>query len=441
MGKLFPIPEREPLSLHKAAFEDMAGYDTTAPSIREMFKYREEVLDTIQSVKPNEILLGASNPDFTDKVTIPWTGKSQRIAIFGMTGSGKTVLAKNIVADAWHKRFGLPLLIFDAKGDYSPAMHHAQTNPQLIARLKKYNLKPCAYHNKVLVPKFLGLKGISNAQEYTITLKDFKNVEDKSDQFEALMTFFELTQTANKPALRVMQRMAAETLPDDVGNWKKRIEEFIERKGVKSTQLLNLIDLKVGVGHIADRGGVDMPSALATEGMVTLRLSLRGSRESTINTYAALAASACIADRKKFLWTRGVEGTLNKPFAFLVDEAERYLGRNRSPSSTVLGNVYTEERLSGISICTVAQHPSQVAGKVLSESNHLLFSKLTMLEDRLALKARGFSDTEIEGIFQQLGADPRSPIKEWAVINTDNSIETFYPIPSLTNILSESYFQ
>ncbi len=142
-------------------------------------------------ISDREILLGF-DPHFPDEpVTIPFN-PDERISLIlnGDNRAGKSILAKNLVFDQLHARFGRNILAIDPKGD-TRTITKKNTKSFLIERLNWFGIKPKAYNAKYVSPEPLDVQGAlakaSGGILYSLGMDNFLKLP-KAVRYELLKT-------------------------------------------------------------------------------------------------------------------------------------------------------------------------------------------------------------------------------------------------------------
>lgn len=363
------------------------------------------------TVTDDEILLGREpyDDEFETKVTYPNPrGRRTTIVICGGQGSGKTVVAKNIVFDNLHFRFGHPILAFDAKAD-TKAATKPNVNPQFIDIMAKYNIRPGGYNIMHVVPKFMDLFGAwgkKAGNEISISMEDF-TLMDKDQRVAIMCQILEVK--TDEPAYAVIsQIMMAEELPKTPQQFLIQMQDIMEAQKIKSERLKwkfeALINTKkIGVEHF------DYYKHMKQRGIVALEGSIGD--EKTIETMTqGVMVNLAIYNVVNGRLNEIRKGKRREPIPYIfMDEASNYAGKD-GLSAGIMTAVSTKYRaideVPGIGSVVVTQFLRELAPKIVSEAELIICPKLTDARDIQIIKDRGSDNFLFDNMYYNPDARP-----------------------------------
>lgn len=383
------------------------------------------------TVANDEILLGASTRDYEDAVVIPYP-KNRRltIVIIGGQGSGKSILAKSIVYDNLHHRFGHPIFAIDPKKD-SQRIRFPNTNPEFNARLHEYGINAKGYpHAKYIVPKFIDLEDalgkITNG-EVTLSLRDFL-ATDKDTRVALMASILQIKQEETGFAV-INKLMMRDTPPTTIADFKCEMLKIMDVKSLKSSRLGWKFDDLVDTKKLSD-DTFEYGKELAKNKILIMEGTISDEDTSEYMTQGVITNIAIhniISERKK---SNNGNGCLNKIPVIFMDEASSFAGKGKMSAGimTSLSTKYREiNQKAGITSVVVSQFLHELAPKIVSEADYLIFPKINNANDIDILKVRPF-DTYV---LDNLHFDPNDRPNEW-IVSGRNGIEdwqSFFPLP------------
>lgn len=421
-------------------FEKMATY-SKLPSLQEFGKY-DEVIELVRHAPKDSIVIGAHDSEFsTDAVTIPAKQQFNAI-ILGKKGSGKSMQMR-LFLDQFYNRLQRPCFSVDAYWEYHTSVF-AQNKPELVERLKEYGLYPKGIPLITITPNQCIEEGSEDMAgvSYTIELSDFKRIKKVDERILALCGLLSVDAEGGEPAKRQIDEWI-NNLPNTFEEWLKELAKQNLKKLEKKDTLFGLaqrpsLPLLQRINSFLIRGAIGkgnhfyIPHLLMMEGKpraVNMQLSGESSAEPITSIYLKLALLDICSDRIRF--RRFGRGFLKIPPTILIDEADVVAPRHSNPpSKQIIERLFSKMRKEGITTICATQEPSQITQRIMKNMDYILTSRLFTLADKSLLKVRGMSDDDIELVMQDLEWKKENPVKEHALIYSDCTYETYYPLPS-----------
>lgn len=455
----FPVSYVKPkLAFKNKVLYKMAKYSNN-PSIHNMFPYVQKEPE-IPGVKEDEILLGYASDSFDPQdgiVTIPFRRDRSFVGIvMAARGSGKSVLATNIALDNLLARFDVPCFFIDPSWEFS-TRKYPQLNTDLVDKLAKLGLSPRGYPTKVFTPKMVSSFG-NQGTEYIIDLVDFKRIGqvDAPTMLQSLIEFFEVDGASQRAAKRMFYPLVADLAkcPDTIFQFKREVNDSINSKRMStvtgkptgkkvSTVLLDIIDSftmshRMGLSNVND--SVDFAKELAENRFVILQGSVGGASERFLSTYIKLAILTLVYDRARQIRQRS--GQLKTGALVVIDEADKFAPeKTMIPSRTPIVELATRQRKLNMSILAITQKPQLLDQALVGESDFILCSKIATEEERAILRNRGISKFDVNSVLANLRQKVELPsghtVSEWAYIDRNNQLKTFFPCPPRSAMFEE----
>jgi len=425
-----------------------AGY---AVSRRDLVEKVERMKSIQKHVKKGEILLGCTDLDFEEPVTLKYDPKERIVVIVsGQAGSGKTVLAQSLFEQMIDK-FGLYGAAVDPKGDCA-RMHEPLKEEKLVERLRKFGIQPKGFKVKIIHPEFMKIFGCSG-YPFSIGMKNINTLSDKGHIEQVMDALLDVGISGSPAAREVLKEViySPRKLPDKVVDLDgdcfyrrvmqasfDRAEDLGRGKRRVSLMLPRLVKQAYIQMRLSDVNNINFPYELVNNDILVLRSTLR--KEKTADSaYIATFIDSISSDRLKFL-EHDPDSLVDKPIVFLVDEADVVVGREKSPSQECIEYVATKDRRIGNNLLLVTQNPQRLNKNVIAQAQYFITSKIFSDDQKKALRERGVSGARIEEIYQNLSFSVENPVKEFNILTPDagENSRNFFPIPSMSSIIHQS---
>ena len=454
--------------LGDSILKGLANVDKANPFIMATNNTVEAEEPVSHLIPPNEILLGCSDEDYMQPVTIPYNGKSFGMAIIASKGDGKTQLVKHLAFSQLHQRFRYNLFFIDPKYDYSN-LHIPQNDGELVERLMRYNIRPKGYDAAFYKPACFDLtdrKGI----EYIVTLRDFEALEYNKRK-EAMKEFFNIEEKT--PAGRALEWILARRVPKTIKGFRILINEYKkfiikerERAGSKVKSVSAAMDIalkeRVDSGIIGEDGqklilevddngkpvktktvhAANFVSDLAQKKIVVLEADLDMTKSYISSCYLKIAIAQIWTDRQTYINTKGHEGVTSMPTFVVIDEADVLCPRENireSPSRAQINQLLSKGRQFGWGVIGITQQPQMISAEFLRHVDYLCTTRIKndklikLIQEKFAL------DDYLIRDLKNLEYDANKKVKKWALLtgNPNKPMVTFYPFPPQTAIKQE----
>lgn len=395
-----------------------------------------EEKDTVV-VGNDEILLGASDRDYMDAVTIPYSRKKRiTIVVVGGQGSGKTVLARSLVFDNFVNRFHHPVWFGDPKLD-GHFLTEPNTNPAQIELLIRYGYRPRAYDIYFAVPEFMdmyGARGKEDGHEITLSMENFLNM-DKDSAIAAISNV--LSVKDDEPAFMIIsQVMLSGNPPRTIEEFWSRVQQIMSETGIKSSRLEQKWDNLVKTKKISNRyfnyaEKMMAHDAVVLEGTVADEDS---SEKMVQGIFINSAAHEIIAARTKAI-RDPQHGVLKKIPILYLDEANTYAGKGKISASVIssLSSKYRSiNNMAGISSVVVSQFLHTLASEIVNQADIILTPKIVDDRDLQILKDRG-SDVYV---FDEMHYDINNRPNEFVAFGMGgyNDYKKFFSLPTCSQM-------
>ena len=395
--------------------------------------------DDFIGIPDDKILLGSSDRDYMDAVTIPYSRKRrQTIIICGGNGSGKSVVARVLGIDQLHGRFGHPVFAVDPKGDlHKLAMANEIAEFRRI--LYKFGINPKNYpYAKYIAPEFSDLGtswGKRDGNEVTLCLRNIKNIENKDIRTATMMEIMKIS--IDEPAFFIISEiMEMDDFPIEYQEFRNAAKEIAERGGYKSERFFRSLDNLVNTRKLSDRyfdyGRELMENELLImEGSVT-------SKNLAENMSQGAIVNAAIYDivNARINTIRNPEGGYMRKIPLIyMEEGDVFAGKGGLSAEvmTSLSTKYREiEEVPGISTLIVVQFLHNLPEELVNEAEYILCPKLTNSKDKELLKDR---DSDIYHM-QDMYFNPEDRPNEWICYGRNgwNDHRRFFPIMTCTKM-------
>jgi len=399
----------------------------------------DENIELSLKIPKNKILLGFENQDLTgEPVYLPYTGNQFNFIITGSRGSGKSVILMNI-ANQLINRFHHPIFAIDPKGEMQTHTVQNQNDSERQI-LKKCGIMPKGINMLNATPSAICEDDeMDNTNEYVFSLDiaDFKRIRSPAVRTKVFMEYLNLSIDEDPASHRFLVENNYR-LPDST---QKLLAFFNQAFGDKCEKMKLYKQLySYYVGKNLGEGNKFYPPELMythnSEGkrvpkMVSLHLR-DDEYDFTSACILKLMLLLIINDRKKAKKGKA-SANLHYPPVLIFDEADLYAGKGREQhiSSDLCALLMTKHRNIDLYVGLATQKPHFLNPKLIGETDYIITSKFTSLQEKEAFRARNISDEQINSIFYDLKSGGRDFYpKEWALLNKENEVVTFYPIPT-----------
>jgi len=411
-------------------------------SLDNMLEQKEIEIEQFTEVGQNEILLGYDPDDPNEIVTIPFNPRKRiTMVIQGDNNSGKSVLARNIVCDQLHARFGRKVLFLDPKGD-SRNLKIPNRNASHRRILSNYNIMPTNYHVKYISPIALNVQGAWARKPdgilYKIGLDGYNKIENKEIRLNMLLNLF-FTQKGEASARALQAFFLAEFVPSKM----YQLKEMVQALKPKVLVLDANVDLYEKTDVLGDKG-IDYAKLLNENGILAVETVVSDPKKDTLqDVFIEDTIQHCVQDRTKSVITGNQEGNLSQPFTVLMEESDIFCGVGKNTAGiteqlvTKFREISPEQKAKGIATygCDaifVVQHSNKIEQVPVSEADWVIFSRISDEHDfdnRIA--DRGY-DSVHKYDFMNMEYDANVWPKLHMAIDKNKTIKPFYPLPSRT---------
>ena len=301
---------------------------------------------------------------------------ARHMAILAMTGGGKTVAARRILAELIRLRY--PIVIFDPHGDYIGLWEACQRGEAIMGDVDVKLFYPhmaMSTENQDIVRTLIAKMTTGLTEPQAEILSDLLgNVQPKAgssvlDYIAALLQRLEKNvkdaQDKRKiPSFFVVRRSLT------------TVQDRLEKMELTNERMRTILkDLKFE--KLPDPEG--RPEGIVRPGQVSI-LYLSGYDHLTQSTIVSIVMEALFNHR----------ATLSNriaPFLALVEEAHNFIpsareGTSETPSLATLRKVITEGRKFGTGLLLVTQRPSRVDETILAQCNSFLVLRLVNPKDQ-----------------------------------------------------------
>jgi hypothetical protein len=384
--------------------------------------------------------------------------KSRVITIIGRKGSGKSVLASIVAQDNFRRKFGIPLIILDPSPTpewhiHKYALTHKFNSPELAKKLKdyeyKFNVKFQGYSTKVFRPAFdSSFKEEGVDADLKLALTDFKEMYawSKLDAMQALLEVLELTDN------HVAERGAAQILSyPSFTNFDQVIRAidgelaFGEDQELRNIGTAFASDLRTAmlldvISKDEGNKDTDLLSDMLHYDSVVFRNKMKTEGDQKMMAkyfvYTKIYLTQILSDRIK--WASGTaeyraKAKLSCPtgICVVIDEADTLCPEgSQTYLKKQIEEIATKYRKAGVNLVLITQNAALLSSVLLAQSDLIICSKIDNVGNAKALKDRGVNDEAIN-ILKHLDVEKKNSygfkVNEWAVIDQQNQIYSFYP--------------
>jgi len=333
------------------------------------------------------------------------------IGIFATTGMGKSNLMK-VLAGAVMENGNYALLLIDPHGEYydgggKPGSKGLRDLPVAPDRLRVYSSRRLAGPHNTL-----------KLSSDEITLADLTQIYTFSaPQYEAALS---AEYYYGKNWLTSVASHDISSLANDIpGNFFEATLTVIQRRAESILRLSSVhgdpkVSITSSVLRDLNEGKVVLIDASNMTSMEELLISSVLCRALFENNKKAYT------DSKKFAKIR--------PTLIVMEEAQRVLGKNNIPASSVFAQIAREGRKFKTGLCAVSQQPKLIDEELLSQFNTLFILGLADEKDRSILRNSAKQD------LSQLGNEIQTLMAGEALIS---SPDTPFAIPARIHLFEE----
>ena len=180
--------------------------------------------------------------------------------------------------------------------------------------------------------------------------------------------------------------------------------------------------------------------ALADNDILVLNTPFDSKNLSSMCVYISVLLNRIIHDRNIYVKTSGRKGILADPIVVIVEEADSIIGSDEENMAMhVLYSILARYRQVGISLCLVTQNPALIKAKFIRQCQYVAVTQVQTEEIRALLRVRGIQRYTIDNRLTRLEFSLSSPVKEWAILNPEDTTEPlcFFPIYPATRLVKE----
>lgn len=385
--------------------------------------------------------------------------KSRVIIIIGRKGSGKSILEANICLDNFRNKFNIPTLVIDPsptpefykhKQSLTEDFSSVEMNKKFDDYEYKFNVKFRGYKIKVYKPAFdsMGFKEDGVDVNWSLALKDFKELFNfsKLDAIQSMQSVLELQD--NAPASDIITQILSsekfQTFDDVIQalKGKRFVMENEEEFKATGTSFKNRLNAAILMG-VFDKGiGTkdNIIDDLMNYDAIVLRSKAKTGEEAKILAkyfvYLQIAITKVLQERLKAVSgsrEEKVKSRLNHQLGLqvIIDEADT-LAPNAGTSylKTLIENIATKYRKAGVTLGLATQNLELLDEVLTAQADSILTSRLDNKANVVALRRRGIHDESID-VLRHLQIEKKNSygfkVSEWAYINQQNRIQSFYP--------------
>jgi len=417
----------------------------------EVFKHPE-----LATIPQEQILVFTEDKNAIKPVTINigYPPKSFCWLISAAQGGGKSGLVKALM-DMLFLR-GFKFLCLEPKGFDFVTMNIPQDDPRAFDVLKRFGLKPKAYHLASAIPSFIEDPFI-HATPYKLDVADFNSLP-KLTRWWTWSKFLGIEELSNPG--KALQRVLSMSATDEKGRIQegpKNINQMIDFTGLDieqerakrrgqgappmvSTSLLYLLQQKIMTNEL----GVGMPynfvKAMVQNDMLILHTPFDSKNISSMNTYISVAINQLIQDRTIYIKTNHRKGNLTQPIVVVVEEADALIAKGiDNLAKHILYSIPARFRHIGISLILITQNPGLIDDKFVRLCNLIFTTQVNSPEQIKLMGLRGVPRFLVENKLKRLDWSVEHPTKEWGILDIENvgEVKTGYPIWPCTKLLKQ----
>ena len=306
---------------------------------------------------------------------------SRHACIYGMSGSGKTVMVRRIINEMMLKKY--PMLVLDIHGDYLG----------LVQKQKK------VYPNNKVKLFYPNLSVSSEDKEIIYTLIDKLGNSLTDPQKDFLSSLLEKVKYEGGSLLKYIKLLVSrsrEYASDKSSSFKniKPASMYVVARslGIVSTKLQHMEQInfkhrqkmkQLEFEELPD--AATEPEKIISKGQLSI-LYLKG--------YETLPASAIVSIllENLFKHRQEVEEEI-PPFLTIVEEAHNFIpsrseNREDLPSVGTIRKVITEGRKFGTGVIIISQRPSRLDETIASQCNSQIIFRMVNQKDQKAIRDR-----------------------------------------------------
>ena len=408
-----------------------------------------------------DLVLGFKTTEFEEPVTYKYDGKSVRIAIFGQTGTGKSVHMNSLVQQIVDK-WGYHAFILDNKND-SMNFYRKLTDVVLAERLESVGIKPKGFDVKYFTPACSRLI-IPFGKEFTIGILNFKNIRNHSIRLNIIKGLLEYGEEKGMPqsSSRILQGVCSKdpfpsTIPEFFEKLTTATKEYTKRIGLsKPPSILNVLFTNRATQRmVGDKYAVNWAKELSEHEMVVVKTNPLGGKKGDLALpMVATIISELFEDRFNYVEklsaskTKGSKCWLDKPIVFQLDEAHNLANNDRyySPTREILRIMSKIGRAPSISMVYATQVSKDLNKSLISQANVLITPRPTD-ENTLKLVAgrmRRYKGHLVDyrasvEILRSLKSPKKLPVQFLMVDKNGNAVK-YYPNASQTALVEEELY-
>jgi hypothetical protein len=300
-------------------------------------------------------------------------------------------------------------------------------------------MKPFGHNNLVaLTPSFIMEEGASDgSKEFSlgsshVGLNDLKTMLGINDVTGATarqkldyIVFGEKAKEMNWKQLRDSDLPTTEQLI-------KKAELYANAGGAIGDKLLRaLINLK-SQGILNEEHFIDVVGLIAKDKNVVLQTTLDTDYSNVVAAYVSALMNKIVKDRMKVVNWGAKYGKINHPVTFYIEEFNIPFPRIGNPSSkSVIKMIYDQMRSFGCSMCASTPSFGNIDPTAIQQSDYIFSAKPLTTRDAEPLNKRvGRQGIDV---LMNLKIDRnKMPRSQFACIDSNGSITTFYPLPAMS---------
>ena len=306
---------------------------------------------------------------------------SRHVSIFGMSGSGKTVMVRRIMHEMLSKKY--PMLVLDIHGDYLGFIQkQKKLYPDNKIKLFYPNLSVSSEDKEIIYTLIDKLgKSLTDPQ------KDFLNSLLEKVKYEggSLLKYIKLLNSKSKEfastgstSFKNIRPASMYVVARSLGQVAKKLENM-EQTNFRHRKKMNNLKFE----ELPDPA--TEPEKIVSKGQLSI-LYLKG--------YETLPASAIVSILLENLFKHRQE--VNEeipPFLTVVEEAHNFIpsrseNKDDLPSVETIRKVITEGRKFGTGIMIISQRPSRLDETIASQCNSQIIFRMVNQKDQKATRDR-----------------------------------------------------
>ncbi len=306
---------------------------------------------------------------------------SRHVSIFGMSGSGKTVMVRRIMHEMLSKKY--PMLVLDIHGDYLGFIQkQKKLYPDNKIKLFYPNLSVNSEDKEIIYTLIDKLgKSLTDPQ------KDFLNSLLEKVKYEggSLLKYIKLLNSKSKEfasngstSFKNIRPASMYVVARSLGQVAKKLENM-EQTNFRHRKKMNNLKFE----ELPDPA--TEPEKIVSKGQLSI-LYLKG--------YETLPASAIVSILLENLFKHRQE--VNEeipPFLTVVEEAHNFIpsrseNKDDLPSVETIRKVITEGRKFGTGIMIISQRPSRLDETIASQCNSQIIFRMVNQKDQKATRDR-----------------------------------------------------